>query len=297
MLLYEINPIDNMNGVQGMNTHFKKAFSVILSLIIILSASVIIHADDEKLNYVVLGDSIAYGFGIRNSDEACYGRIVANTNGYNYSNYGINGFRTMDLKEQIKEDNIRKDITDADIISLSIGGNDYLQQNLPVLFADVITKKYKYIDDIEEIFRENFAEIIGTIKEYNPDVKILVQTLYNPRFDLLRSFYGIAVERINRSINAYLEENPDAFEVVDVYSVFTKDHPEYIAVDTVHPSAEGNYKLAELVLEKLCEAGLGTETEPVIAVKGIDQIPYLSTIIKYFRDMIAGIFAFFSTGV
>ncbi len=270
----------------------KKAFSVILSfVIIILSFSAVGYADDEKLNYVVLGDSIALGFGIYNSDEACYGRIVANTNGYNYSNYGINGWRTMDLKEQIKEENVKNDIITADIISLSIGGNDYLQQNLPVLFVDVISKKFEYIDDIEEIFRENFSQIIATIKEYNPDAKILVQTLYNPRFDLLRSFYGVAVERINRSIYAYLDENPDAFEIVNVYSVFTADHPEYIAADSVHPSAEGNYKLAELVLEKLAEMEIGTATNPVILIKGIDQIPYLSTVVKFFRDLIAFVFA------
>lgn len=278
--------------------NFRKAVSAILSfVIIVLSLSAISYADAEKLNYVVLGDSIALGFGVYNNDEACYGRIVANTNGYNYSNYAINGWRTMDLKEQIKQENIKNDIINADIISLSIGGNDYLQQNLPVLFIDVVSKEYQYIDDIEKIFRDNFAEIMATIREYNPDATILVQTLYNPRFDLLRSFYGIAVERINRSIYAYLDENPDEFELVDVYSVFTADHPEYIAVDSVHPSAEGNYKLAEMVLEKLVELGIGSETEPVILTRGIDQIPYLSTVIKFFRDLIVGALALLGMGV
>lgn len=275
----------------------KKVVSVFLSFVIIaLSFSAASYADGEKLNYVVIGDSIALGFGIYNNDEASYGRIVANTNGYNYSNYAINGWRTMDLKEQIKEENVKNDLINADIISLSIGGNDYLQQNLPVLFVDVVSKEFEYIDDIEEIFRENFAEIIATIREYNPDATILVQTLYNPRFDLLRSFYGIAVERINRSIHAYLDENPGAFELVDVYSVFTADHPEYIAVDTVHPSAEGNYKLAELVLEKLVDLGIAEETDMVIEARGIDQIPYLSMVIKFFRDLIAGVFALIGVG-
>ncbi len=271
----------------------KKVISVVLSLVIIvLSFSVISFAEEKKLNYVVLGDSIAYGFGVRNSDDACYGRIVANTNGYNYVNYGINGYRTTDLKELIKEENVKNSLADADIISISIGGNDYLQQNLPVLFVDVVSKKFQHINNIEENFRENFAEIIATVKEYNPDVTILVQTLYNPRFDLLRDFYGVAVERINRSIYAYLDNNPNAYEVVDVYSVFTMDHPEYIAIDTVHPSAEGNYKLAELVIEKLAELGMGTDTEPVISVKGIDQVPYYSTVIKFFRNLIAKMISF-----
>lgn len=264
----------------------KRFFAIILSLVMIIcSISISAYAQEKKLNYVVLGDSIAYGAGVYNSDEACFGRIVANTNGYNYKNYGINGYRTIDLINLLGTEDVSESVSDADIISLSIGGNDYLQQNLPKLFAMVTVGNYEIIDDIEEIFAENFAQIIGTIKELNPDVTILVQTLYNPRWDLLRDFYDIAVVRINRSILGYLEKNPDAFRVIDVNSVFTADHPEYIAIDTVHPSAVGNQVIAKLVLEELYYLGLGATAEPVIEAVGIDQVPFLSFILKFLRTI------------
>lgn len=267
---------------------FNKRFtSIILSLVMVICAlSVSAFAEEKKLNYVVLGDSIAFGAGVYNNNEACYGRIVANTNGYNYENFGINGYRTIDLINLLGTENVSESVANADIISLSIGGNDYLQQNLPKLFAMVTVGDYEIIDDIEENFAENFAVIISTIKELNPDATILVQTLYNPRIDLLRFFYDIAVVRINRNILGYLEKNPGAFEVVDVHSVFTADHPEYIAIDTIHPSAVGNQVIAKLVLQKLSTLKLSNTTEPVIEKIGIDQVPFLSFILKFFRSFL-----------
>jgi len=265
----------------------KKFFAVILSMaMIICSISVSAFAEEKKLNYVVLGDSIAYGAGVYNSDEACFGRIVANTNDYNYENFGINGYRTIDLIELLGTDKVSESVEEADIISLSIGGNDYLQQNLPKLFAMVTVGNYEIIDDIEENFAENFDIIISTIKELNPDVTILVQTLYNPRWDLLRNFYDIAVVRINRNILGYLDKKPGAFEIIDVNSVFTADHPEYIAIDTVHPSAVGNQVIARLVLEELYYLGLGQSTEPVIESIGIDQVPFLSFVLEFLRNIL-----------
>ena len=43
--------------------------------------SVFASAEEDELNYLVIGDSIAEGFGLKNPEEACYGRIVADTNG------------------------------------------------------------------------------------------------------------------------------------------------------------------------------------------------------------------------
>lgn len=273
----------------------KKIFALLLTAVMLFTALILpAQAGEDKLNYVVLGDSIAWGSGVYNSEKACYGRLVADTNGYDYVNYGVNGFRTMDLIDLLDEEQTAADVAGADIISLSIGGNDYLQQNLPKIFVQVMGGNYKIVNDIEEIFRENFAVIMDRIKELNPDVTLLVQTLYNPRMDLLRDFYGIAVERINRSIYAYLEENPGAFEVVDVNAVFTPDHPEYIALDTIHPSAVGNEKIAELVLAELCRLGLGENTVPTVQNPGIDQIPFMSRVLKFFRDLIDRVLSVFA---
>ena len=71
-------------------------------------------------------------------------------------------------------------------------------------------------------------------------------------------------------------------------------HPEYIAADTIHPSAVGNVELARLILRHLKDLGLGEKTEPATNKPGIDEIPYLSYILKALREFFTRITAMFS---
>lgn len=81
------------------NERYMKIILPVVSLLLVLSLlfSTVVFAsqDDDKLNYVVIGDSIARGAGVLNPDEACYGLMVANTNGYDYVNHGIDGYLNM----------------------------------------------------------------------------------------------------------------------------------------------------------------------------------------------------------
>ena len=261
----------------------KKIISILLTACLLLACAVPAFAADKRLHYVVLGDSIAQGSGVYNSDEACYGRIVADTNGYTYANYGVNGLRSWDLIELLKRNDAAADVAKADIISLSIGGNDYLQQDLPKLITQTSQGNYKIINDIQDNFRGYFAEIVSIIKSANPDVTLLVQTLYNPQYGTLRDIYGMATARINEVITDYLAANPGAFYLVDTVPVM-EGHPDYIALDTIHPNAVGNIELAKLVLRTLYDLGLGDKTEPVTNNMGIDEIPFTSYIFRAIRN-------------
>ena len=261
----------------------KKIISILLTACLLLACAAPAFAAEKRLHYVVLGDSIAQGSGVYNSDEACYGRIVADTNGYTYANYGVNGLRSWDLIELLKRNDAAADVAKADIISLSIGGNDYLQQDLPKLITQTSQGNYKIINDIQDNYRGYFAEIVSIIKSANPDVTLLVQTLYNPQYGAMRDIYGMATSRINEVITDYLAANPGAFYLVDTVPVM-EGHPDYIALDTIHPNAVGNIELAKLVLRTLYDLGLGDKTEPVTKNVGIDEIPFTSYIFRAIRN-------------
>lgn len=256
----------------------KKLLSVLLSLAMIISFCVFSNAGEKTM--VVLGDSISQGSGIYNHEEACYGRIVADTIGYSCSNFGVNGLRSWDLIEMLEDDNVREKVAEADIICLSIGGNDFLQQNLPLIFFQVLFGNFKTLDDIERNYREYFGEIISTVRSLNPDATFLVSLLYNSSLPLIKDFYGLAVERVNRVINETHEAGKDEFILFDP-SEAMNGHPECVAFDTIHPSAVGNVRIARLMLEKLCELGISQTAEPVINKKGIDEIPYSSYILEF----------------
>ncbi len=247
----------------------RKILAVLLVLATVVScAAFVSSAAGEGLHYVVLGDSIAAGSGLRNPGEANYGRIVANTNGYSYQNFGHDGDRTSTLLSKLDNGDVADAVRRADIISISIGGNDFFTNNSPGLFLEVTVRYFNRINAIAADMRRNFAGIMEKIKAYNPNAAILMQTLYNPTIYPFRFGVAEAVNRVNSMIRDYLQDHPGAYHIVDVESAIGAD-PTYICIDTIHPNARGNERIAKVILQKLYELGLGSRTDPVIRVKGV----------------------------
>lgn len=60
----------------------KKIVSILICISMLISVvGISAFAAEDKPFYLVLGDSIAYGSGLGNPREACYGQVVADTNG------------------------------------------------------------------------------------------------------------------------------------------------------------------------------------------------------------------------
>lgn len=251
-------------------TRFLLSLLCILTLLLSLCAPAAFAAD-APLRYVVLGDSIGYGAGVLNPDEACYGRIVADTNGYDYQNHAVSGNKTEHLLRHLDRAEVSAAVREADIISISIGGNDYLTDNVTGLVLDAtFCNDYSRMDKITARLKLNFAAIIEKIRALNPDAVILMQTLYNPGTGINKAPYQAATNRLNDLIRAYLASHPGAFTIVDVAAAFGFDR-NYIAQDSIHPSAKGNERIAEVILRTLKTLGLGDATVPVVLHKGVDQ--------------------------
>ena len=258
----------------------RKIIAVVLACILVLSiASPLCFAEEtKKPNYLLLGDSIAQGYGIKNRDEASFGKIVADTNGYNYENYATTATDTSDWLRYLSElDFIIESVKKADIISLSVGSNDYLASD------DVIKlgaqSLFGYTGEIkarEETIYENFCKIIDRIYEINPDVTLLVNNVYVAWRFIGKKIFTDATVCVNDVYDRYLEKYPGAFYLVDFASVLN-DRPDLIADDCVHPNAKGNVELARVTLAKLKEIGLGENTEPVVLVEGVDYNFYIET--------------------
>lgn len=268
----------------------KKIIAIILTVTFCIGIISVSASAKEKLNYLLLGDSIAEGFGITNPDEASYGKIIADTNGYNYKNDAIMGRNSVGLVNHLTNDEeYINDVKWADIISVSIGGNDFLLDHAALLIVEgIIFNDYSKFDKIGETFYENFSKSMDRIHEINPNAKILVQLLYTSwTFDFARKPYKQAAKRINDAIIKYVEENPQNICVVDTSEVFD-GRRDCISTDTIHPNAQGNIELAKAVQSKLCEIGLANTAELVLLVPGIDR-DYL---IEYFGTPLGRIIIF-----
>ncbi len=247
-----------------------KTLCLLLSLLTALSllfcAVPAAAAEEAPKNYVVLGDSIGFGAGIQNRNEAVYGKIIANTNGYAYSNYAVNGFRTEDLILRLKTHaGAIAAVKAADIISISIGGNNFLRDNMAAVVARGALGDYSLVDKIVDGVRTDFNGIMSLIRGYNPDVFVLMQTLYNPMEGTpLSAVYAEATRRLNTVYTDYAEAHPENYAVVDVAAAF-RGKKGLIAADYTHPNAEGNYVIAQTVQSKLYELGVA-QTDTIVIV-------------------------------
>ncbi|MGI6213738.1 MAG: SGNH/GDSL hydrolase family protein [Christensenellales bacterium] len=282
----------------------RKLLTLILIFVFALSLGLSGCNTKEKIHIVYLGDSIGEGIaGIRPVSErerdAYYG-IVGIRNGYDFKNRAISGSRSRNLLALLKEpdDGIRMTqslIRSADIIHVSILGNDLLLANLARMISTISEGDFSYIQEIADTARDNIAEIVEILKDYNPDAVLLMQPVYNPLYpestlitpaqraelatyniqpSQYREFLGVAVSMVNASMHDYLEEHPGSYYIIDAYAefdrVFAEDEEEgkhLIFVDAVHPSAEGHAVMADLIQEQLEELGLADKQSALAKYK------------------------------
>ena len=253
-----------------MKSKLRSILSVLLSAVLLLCICGAAAGAAEQPRYLVLGDSIAYGSGLSNPTEAVYGKVVADTDGFAYENYAVPGYTTGNLLRLMENETVRTSITAADIISISIGGNNFLLGDLNgILYDGIVKEDYTRLEEITAGFSEDLATIVGTIRAMNPDAAILLQTLYNPQTGYIGEVYQQGADRLNAAIRNYAQENPGEILVVEVAQALTDSDRDF-AADRIHPSAAGNEKIAAAVLQTLYENGLGSETVPVINAPGAD---------------------------
>jgi len=240
-------------------TTIRKPLSVLLIAALLLSCGMIATqaTAESNVKFLVLGDSIAAGSGVYiNSERRAYGPLVAAAKGYDLTNYGAGGDTSARMLQKVKEnEHIRWAIRQADIIAVSIGGNDLMHaEDFNTLVIEGLLGDYDAIEPILAAYRENFAGIVEGIRALNPGALLIVQTLYNPAFPLpsLRKAYGAAIQGINAGIRDYLAAHPGAFVVADVYSAFEARRGA-VFVDMTHPSGYGHSIIAAVLIATIDE--------------------------------------------
>lgn len=188
----------------------QRKFFVICIVLVVVCAMVGFTACDKnnqptpqpELYYMILGDSIAEGLAgpspLIEKENYAYPSLVGRGNGFVYMNASVSGHKSAQLYNVLR--NMRKNgdtgaemrysfLKKADIIQVSILGNDLLQQNLGKMLVDFVNYKkgneadFNYVFEILESSRANLTKIMSIIKEMNPTAQLVLQTIYNPVFD------------------------------------------------------------------------------------------------------------------
>ena len=220
----------------------RRVLSVLLSLCLVLSL-LPTAAFAQGKSYVALGDSITTGDGLAGSEQA-FPEIVAEETGYDLTNLAVSGATSGDLLEVVQDEENSDILQNADLITITIGGNDlmgalyqyladeYNKVNDPDISAGdvqdalagkdgtsdlqtkLMTVATTVIGDFADSdaataalqnFGSNLDQIIAAIKSANQDVTIIVANQYNP--------YSYAAEEATDFIASYLAKTvANAFE-------------------------------------------------------------------------------------
>ena len=161
--------------------------------------------------YVALGDSITTGYGLSNVGTESFPALVAEENTLALTNLAKDGATSAGLLEVVQDTNNAAILSSADVITITIGGNDLMDAlygyiadeyndknnpDPPITASDVKDNILQYFEFAETVLPNfvgsataktamqtlgsNLATAIKTIKDNNPDVQIIVATQYNP---------------------------------------------------------------------------------------------------------------------
>lgn len=216
------------------------------------------------LYYVALGDSLTEGYGVAAEDSfvAAYSRLMESALGRQavVLNAGVTGDTTSDILHRMSTNvDLRQAIRQADLISLTAGGNDLLGAAREFL----LNRDPQVLKAALRLFAINIRRIfesIGHIRsasggDGNKPLVMRILNLYNPFPIIEETEYWI--ERFNREWLPY--ETPYV-RVVHVYEAFQYRTDDLISEDMVHPNALGYRTMAEAA-HALGYAGLEDETK------------------------------------
>ncbi len=230
--------------------------------------------EDKKYTYISLGDSLAAGLDPNLNPGNGFSDFVKDyLEGKNKLNYytkefAVSGYKTNNLISDI-ENNVSKEvngetrtiqgvIAESDIITVSIGANDFTHTLLGDENGDFNTEMIKKIatlkrEDMINVIDKiipNVQKVIQLIKKYNSDCSIILLGFYNPiptlykiNPDMVEEVFKYGNEEIDRIAK---EEN---IYTAHFYEEF-KENPDYLPnTFDIHPSQEGYQTMANKIIE------------------------------------------------
>jgi lysophospholipase L1-like esterase len=193
---------------------------------------------------VILGDSLArgtgdetgLGIGGRLVDELRRRKIPTQ----NLINLAVNGARTRDVLQQIESRNVQVLLGQANVIIVSIGGNDLWGDN----FRSAPPREPETV--INGVI-DQITKIVAGIRAANPRARVFIVGLYNP---FVTAPFGRALTPLVTDWNARLSEkfakDPNLV-VVQTADLFT--WRDRLSMDRFHPGGEGYALIARRIAD------------------------------------------------
>lgn len=263
------------------------AFFLASLLLFIVIFSVLIPKSDTELtkkdflaqeatpfHYVAIGDSLTEGVG-DTTNQGGFVPLLAQslTDTYDYqvtdSNYGVSGNTSKQILQRMQEKtDIQKSLVKADMMTLTVGGNDVMaviRKNLTSLSVSTFTKPAKS-------YQKRLRQIIELARAENEDLPIYILGIYNPfylNFPDMTEMQEI-VDNWNNATESVTEEYANVYFVPindDLYKGINGDegivstsgdqttviNDVLFSGDHFHPNNIGYQIMSDVTMEKISE--------------------------------------------
>ncbi len=246
----------------------KKVVSIALVIAMVLAFMPIGVLADEDAEYLTaIGDSITTGHGLdgyaeNGESDDSFVSLLAKSLGCDFDNLAVDGITSQELAESLqaiaqdKESEEYKALTNATIITISIGGNDLLKSLYQIIakvfkidlaspnfqeefnkaredlfkpanvkqLGALMTELKTFVENMNPIvdaYAENLVSIIGSLYEINPYASVVMLTIHNP-YAGITGFEALTAQAAE-AMNAVIIEGGDLgyYNVADVYTAFS----------------------------------------------------------------------------
>lgn len=213
-----------------------------------------IKEDSSKLYYLALGDSLTKGVGDEERKSGYTKRLEEKLEQWTdisdvvLDNRGKRGRRSDQLLTLLKKGHYDYELKNAELITITIGGNDIMK----VVKKDLFELKREYFDEELVDFEKRYNQILKKIRSENPNVPILVIGLYNPFSvitDEITEFESIITDW-NNTIEATSNKYENAC-FVDIQDLFDENANLVYHTDFFHPNGYGYTIMTERIVSMM----------------------------------------------
>ena len=229
-------------------------------------------AKKEVVTYVAIGDSLTKGVGDSTNQGGfvpLLAQSLTNESGLEFKaiNYGVSGNTSGQILSRMQEKKeIRKDLKNAQLLTITVGGNDLRK----AILEDTSNLDLDRFEKASKTYEKNLKQIIEFARKDNPDLPVYVVGIYNPLYlnfpDLteLQTLVDQWNQRTEETLSAYqgvyfVPINDLLYKGIDGKSGVTESELGKETVtndalydeDSFHPNNTGYEIMKEAVLEKI----------------------------------------------
>jgi lysophospholipase L1-like esterase len=202
--------------------------------------------EDQNKTIVALGDSLTRGTGDIEG-KGYIGYLVEEledktSEKITLQNLGVKGYRSEQLVNQLQQTGVKDQLKNADLILITIGGNDLFQSGQTIMDLNLSN-----IDTLRQQYLKNLEKIIVDLRVLNKEATIFFVGLYNPFIDLNdAAIMTTAVRQWNFETSELLDKHPQTV-FVPTFDLFQLKVNDYLYTDKFHPNTKGYKLIAERV--------------------------------------------------